>query len=80
MFKILRARLHYDAKETSYEDGWYFFGVNSKTHYDSYTLVTNIRVYGKKKQKNKKQNREGIAITTPLSEDMLQKMPQEDEG
>ena len=28
--KISRARLHYDVIATSYEGGWYFFGINGK--------------------------------------------------
>ena len=28
--QISRARLHYDVIVTSYEDGWYFFGINEK--------------------------------------------------
>ena len=28
--KTQRARLHYDVIVTSYEDGWYFYGINGK--------------------------------------------------
>ena len=68
MFKILRSRLHYDVIMTSYTVGWYLFWYQwiEKTHY--YTLVANIRVcdvYYRNK---------------PPPEDVLQKIPQEDEG
>ena len=43
MFKVLRARLHYDVIVTSYADEWYLFWYqwNEETH--SYSVLANIR-------------------------------------
>ena len=76
MFKILRSRLHYDVIVTSYVDGWYLFWYQWKEETDSHTLVANIgyRTFII-------ENPGGGCNNPPSpSKDVLQKMPQEDEG
>ena len=56
---------------TSYEDEWYLFWYQWKEETHSYTVVANIKEYDVYYRKS----REGVA-----TEDVLQKMAQEDEG
>ena len=73
MFKILRSRLHYDVIVTSYEDGWYLFWYQWKEETHSYTLVASMRY-----RTFHIENQEGLQQPSP-SEDVLKKIPQEDE-
>ena len=73
--KFPRARWFYDVTVTSYEVQWYTFWYQWIEEVHTYTLVANIGVSGFPYRKS----REGVA-TTPPSEDVLQKIPQEDEG
>ena len=73
--KVPRARRLYDVTVTSYEVQWYSFWYQWIEEVHTYTLVANIGVSGVSYRKS----REGVA-TTPYSEDVLQKIPQEDEG
>ena len=73
--KFPRARRLNDVTVTSYEVQWYSFWYQWIEEVHTYTLVANIGVSGVPYRKS----REGIA-TTPYLEDVLQKIPQEDEG
>ena len=74
MFTILRLRLHYDVIVTSYADGWYLFWYQWIEEAPGYTFVANIRVQDVYHRKSR-----GGCNSSP-SEDVLQKMAQEDEG
>ena len=65
----------YDVIMTSYEDQGYSFWYQWIEEVHTYTQVANIWVSSVSYRKS----REGVA-TTPPSEDVLQKIPQEDEG
>ena len=70
-----RVRLLYDVTVTSYEVQWYLFWYQWIEEVHTYTLVANIGVSGVQYRKSW----EGVA-TPPPSEDVLQKIPQQDEG
>ena len=60
----------------SYEVQWYSFWYQWIEEVHTFTLVANIGVSGVPYRKS----REGVPTTPPPSEDVLQKIPQEDEG
>ena len=73
--KFAWARLLYDVIVTSYEVQWYSFWYQWIEEVHTYTLVANIGVSSLPYIKS----REEVAKPPP-SEDVLQKIPQEEEG
>ena len=73
--KFPRARWLYDVTVTSYEVQWYSFWYKWIEEVHTYTLVANIGVSGAFRIENPVRG-----LQHPSSENVLQKIPQEDEG
>ena len=72
--QISKARWLYEVTVTSYDVQWYSFWYQWIEEVHTYTLVANIGVSGVPFKKNPG------GCNNPPSEDVLQKIPQQDEG